>query len=177
MRWSTQSRRQTILSGTIGNSPASPCLVCLEGFNVLSLLVKEYNIHQIVFHVLWQLILEHLDMDPCLYCSMFSYNLSCFISCLCTPDQNWLHFSLLSALTISIMQPPHLQLLARQTESKSKYWIFPLFQGHHVPRNAGDELCGVLEVTHLVILWFISIHLFKEPRGVIWKKVQVRQIL
>ena len=48
------------------------------------------------------------------------------ISCLCTPDQNWLHFSLSAALTISIMQPLHLQLLARQTESKSKYWIFSL---------------------------------------------------
>ena len=116
------------MSGTIGNSPASPCLVCLEGFNVLSLLVKEYNIHQIVFHVLSQLILEHLDMDPCLYCSMFSYNLSCFISCLCTPDQNWLHFSLLSALTISIMQPPHLQLLAHKQKVNQNIEFFHYFR-------------------------------------------------
>ena len=113
-----------------------------------------------MFHVLWQLILvqlEYLDMDPCFHCSKFFYNLSCFISCLCTPDQNWLHFSLLSALTISIMQPPHLQLLAWQTERKSKYWIFPLFQGHHVPRNVGDELCGVLEVTYFVVYLHSSI--------------------
>ena len=45
------------------------------------------------------------------------------ISCLSTSDQNWVHFSLLAALTILIMQPARLQHLPQQTEKKCRYRI------------------------------------------------------
>ena len=45
------------------------------------------------------------------------------ISCLSTSDQSWVHFSLLAALTILIMQPARLQHLPQQTEKKCRYRI------------------------------------------------------
>ena len=88
-----------------------------------------------------------------------------FISCLCTPDQNWLHFSLSAALTISIMQSLHLQLLARQTESKSKHWIFP-FSGTQCSRRCwrwavlsfgGNSLIPKEIKTYIDTLIFLSV--------------------
>ena len=67
-----------------------------------------------------------------------------FISCLCTPDQNWLHFSLSAAL---LVVKPFLSC----NLCIYKYWRdkqkgnpnieFSHFQGHNVPGDAGDELC------------------------------------
>ena len=51
------------------------------------------------------------------------------ISCLSTSDQSWVHFSLLAALTILIMQPARLQHLPQQTE-RSVNIVFVLLLLH-----------------------------------------------
>ena len=65
------------------------------------------------------------------------------ISCLSTSDQNWVHFSLLAALTILIMQPARLQHLPQQTE-RSVDIVFVLLLLHIFTDNLNIALIKII---------------------------------
>ena len=117
------------------------------------------SIRLCTIHVLWQFVLvlvEYLDIHPCLYFSMFSHNLSKLhilslhprpklASLFIVGSTNHFYHATSTFTTIGATNRKEIQKLNFLT-------VLSCFQGHNVPRDVRDELCGVLEVTHRVIL-------------------------